>query len=1068
MGNNDPGLVFLPDEAGAIELESGIGAVQALHAADFVRDAADAMAGTPGRLPDVMAVRAALQHSLEQGDTGHWRGMLAAALLADAWEEDCGLRVAALWPDSSPLAAAVLRCAQLNYLGLLLLQRGERQALLGLVDPQYGVIPAADPQQLNGLLPPQISWYDPETNRFLSPIDALSQSDRLLLIERLSSLSLCQAAPVQPYADFLADLRQAEAAQSPTALPEAAARRWQKLLRAVIGMSGESLASLSVEDHAHRPALHNALLTALGGTEPVDPQPVTALWRWNGIAFARSHSRLGLEPLLGEEAEQAGETLCQAEQLLQRHSQRYRRELPARIAAFCGARSWAEETGRQFREWERVAQAEAAIAPEPLELNCPDETSGEITRLLLQELLGEELAALALRPFSDRLCLMPQADCGDAMLNQRLRVDAQGRPCVALLPLSDRLAEYTAMHGAALGVQPDETRITPGAFGMVDVSLLLRGTGQARLHHAFTLEEQVVPLSVPDFGLWPAVPLPPERWHVWYISQLGDFSVRALDSRGWVEFQGSASDSPAVHTVDRFPHCIGVARDGCSMGALLCRAVPCTPPQCGAAVASLDLGTSGLSMAARVAGQVQQAVIPPLWRPLLRSAAAPPREQPLPTDPLGPVLPACVQHMSAIDPEPFVHGSVCPERSLTDAAPYAGLLWRMDSQGIACRMLLQRQAALLLSLHCVMHGAQSIHWRFVLPEGLEAEEEERMLRELRETALWADVRTGLHQLPEDSGEPVRSGIAQSAWLRALRPSESALAVLDIGASSSYLALWLYGLDRPAASCSLPAGSAAMLAPWLSRRPSALQADFSGSGVPGVDALHGALTGAGSDSVSALWHGVDTVFGRCLQQSMAWMYRRLNTGEMPASFALLLLGWAERFALVGIMLEQAHRDSTLNDRLPPALSLWLCGRGTSAIGMLDEGTRRQLMRFLRIGMDGYHPVRSIRLAMSPAPRMEAVYGAVSAETLPQGHTVPAPFRGELPQFCVNFLLLFRAAFPSACELLFPGCFSESGVLTQQAWETLSALTAGAGADLSTAFLSTLEALCLPPVDAGSAT
>ena len=187
------GMAFLPEDAA----EAGVG---------MVRLSTDAMecltAGAEGVAePDCLSRVGRAVREIEQGrGTDAWRGLLAFCLLADAWAEDARLTIRSVTGGQSSFAAAVLGDG--GRAELLLLRRGDREALLGLIDRRVGVIPAAQGEDLSGLVPERARFFD---GVFADPTALLNSRDRDILIRRLSILRSGGSPAVQR---FLSDLMQ--------------------------------------------------------------------------------------------------------------------------------------------------------------------------------------------------------------------------------------------------------------------------------------------------------------------------------------------------------------------------------------------------------------------------------------------------------------------------------------------------------------------------------------------------------------------------------------------------------------------------------------------------------------------------------------------------------------------------------------------------------------------------------------------------------------------------------------------------------------------------------------------
>ena len=172
-------LVFLPDREGRDELTATTG---------FVRLGADASALSA--LADRLVVRG---EAAAHADETTWRGMLAVALLADAWP-DAGAAVSVLTVDgtTSLFASWVLAAKQRDAVHLTLLERDGQRKLLGIADEQTGLILPAAPGDLREVMPERVLWYDRQTGAMTDPTPFLSEGERQLLCSRIVRLNGCQ------------------------------------------------------------------------------------------------------------------------------------------------------------------------------------------------------------------------------------------------------------------------------------------------------------------------------------------------------------------------------------------------------------------------------------------------------------------------------------------------------------------------------------------------------------------------------------------------------------------------------------------------------------------------------------------------------------------------------------------------------------------------------------------------------------------------------------------------------------------------------------------------------------
>ena len=162
------------------------------------------------------------------------------------------------------------------------------------------------------------------------------------------------------------------------------------------------------------------------------------------------------------------------------------------------------------------------------------------------------------------------------------------------------------------------------------------------------------------------------------------------------------------------------------------------------------------------------------------------------------------------------------------------------------------------------------------------------------------------------------------------------------------------------------GISSVLVSGLMAHPEYLTEDFGEAEELPLPQLRLQLSKAGSGSRAlSLSHWLcDGLCGRHLPETALYMARRMSVRRMTRTQALLILSYAEMFTLAGLSLEHAFRDVSLNDRLPGELPVYLCGRGSLIFATMDEATRWQLTRFLRVAMSPRHPSQSLPVSLLP--------------------------------------------------------------------------------------------------------
>lgn len=1053
------GLALLPDELGTVAVQDGLGLVRSAEF-DMAKAAAKAMRAPAADGPNVLAVKGRAVDRIAQGDTAQWRGMLAAALLMDTWQTECQLKVFYVRPETSALSASVLAAAGRPGLSLAILQKGDRRVLLGMVDRELLIVPAAQRERAEAVLPQQVTWYDAEQGVFCDPCAKLNQRDRLRLAARLK-ISGGGEAVLAFRDDILAEEnRRAQLLDAD----------WETRMKAVLSLSREPVyADLLARSEAPYAAglCVSPLLDTLGVREEIPPtQPKIEVWSWRGVPFAISNATIGAESALDPKESEALEELRWECAQLEQGSGRYQRDLCDRLARYLLSQGehFSQPAREQIVAWQTAARAAVREPGSTLALTWPWQTTSPSVRLLMTEALGEQMAEGAAGGFSDRLTLLTGASFDDPMLEAACTVNVDGVYYLAIPPLSDALAERMARFGwTGRGLLAECMRLECGEEGAVSVSLLLSGEGSVRISRTYAAHEitRWGAEETPQVALWPSAPLAHGRWKRYFVSVDGRMDVSVLDHDRWVQHRNETGVQ--VIRTDEFPGAISLHRGGLCMGALLYQPPVFHPEDKGEMLGALDLGASGIAMAVSVDEQMQPVAIPNLRKVLLRGAEKPLAEQPLPAWPVGPILPgAVVRTGESADPQPFEDGfalldGAAEDTQVREQAMY-DLLWRTDAAGRGARRLLIREALLLTAFHGVMNGANSVRWRAALPSAVADAGRDMLLREVTELAAEISREVGLPM----SGfgiDSLRASHASAIWLRESGLMRS-FAVLDIGGGSVNASVWMRGVDQPVMAFGVNGGLSAMAAAGLSERPGRIREDFEGcEGLP-AEQLATLMERAGS-SMRA-WEKsrltLEHMLGAHLPLTAQWMNAKCAAGQMTYLQALLVSELAGLMTLTGMLLEKVFHNPMLNDYLPREMPLCLCGRGSLLMTSMDETLRYQLRRFLRLTMSGNHPVQSIRLTMSGTPRMEAVQLLCRPGVLPVvNDCTPGPVIAPTDVLVKYFLMQFAACFPQAAAQLYPGMFGAGGMLTPEAENAVNAAVARATGSEEERFMSCINAL-----------
>ncbi|MBR5344536.1 MAG: hypothetical protein IK127_01750 [Clostridia bacterium] len=1041
-------FVMLPDEIDAVPLADGTGLVGANRS--LMRMAAEAMKPAPpepGRSPSGVTP---------------WRGLLAFVLLSDQFPEG-HLAVESIGGSASPLSRAVLASLKLPSAQVATWNRDGHREVLGMADPAWGILPAAQPPALLGLMPEGVRWLE-HGSAFGDPLPWLTPLQRTLLAKRLrafdSSAILHFAEDVERLSKVIAD----------RALKDEDSGDWQTAVTAAACLPEEPFFCdcLALERINTPPQAHNPLLKALGLQEPAVTLPPEGIWRWRGEAFAQLSGTIGLEPVPGDQSA-AREALAELDEnftLLGRWSPRFCADAGERLTQWeeanqnwllPAAREKAAETAADFRKL--AAQPHEAPA-----FTLPLDTSSPALGLILRDALGKGAETVALHTFSERVILFPGGLLGDVRLEEPCSLIRNGETVTLLPPLSAAVAEDACRRGWAVSpVDPTAIRVHDLEDGTIEVSLQLRGHSTITLTRRYTPEEQITADQVPAVSLWPSVPPAYPGWKYYLISVLGACSIGYLRGDRWQTLDANGS-VPLLLNTDTYPAALSVYADGQCAGALVSLDVRDELAPAGNATGSVDPGSSGLRMALSVAGQTEPFSLPSLWRILLRRGTDYSVE-PLPVYPFESVLSSSVRLAGETEePWPFVDGAIANNPDDPDAL--GDLIWQTGNRTRTARKLLFREALLLLSLRAAMAGAESLRCRLVLPDEMTSDGRESLLGEFAGVASSIGKATGL---PCSAECVFPASAALFAYGRQALPNR-AFVLLDIGAGSAGLAIWLRGPDRPALALNIGSGISDFLSAVFSLRPDWLRNELWVT--PGMEpnetgrrmlrACDAAERAAASPAaLDLLRRSLDSLLGPHFTETAQTIGNACSRSGMPSRIqALLLFIFACRLSTVGLALEKLRWDGSLSVMLPPELPLMLCGRGPKLISTFDGALQWQLGQFPRLFMTGGHPVVSLPSGFGEHPGLETAMGASAVPALPEGPAL-SHLNGVLPpaRLAANFLLAFRMGIPAAAELLFPGCFTPDGSLSPFADTLLTDASTRYGSSESTAYSAILEDIML---------
>jgi len=1060
-------LVFLPDREGRDELSQQHG---------FVRVDAD------GAGLESLVDRLVLPpRETNRTDTILWRGVLALALLCDAWPE-AGTTVSAVTVDgmTSLFAAWVLSARppeeRRDALHLAVLERDGQRRLLGIADAHTGLRMPATPSDFAGVIPPRATWYDADNDLWHDPVPYLNAHERAILLARLTMMGLDAPEVLALKAELTdADKPAVEAVEqgSEEALQALALR-----IQAVCGLQDFEAFTLRREPCAV--TADNPLVRVFSGVDvryTADRESCTYLW--NGVAFARTSAALGLTEAYAPEQADALASIEAELALLSENSTRWNRRCAEGIAQWLRSQDAAllspvraqAEAIRQM-QLERARQVQQAVT-----LLWPWDASSGAVRYLLREALGDGWMRGAANPFSDCLTKLTGYVLGDTAL-QRNCACADG---VLLPPLSREMAMCIATAGSGEGLAPDMMRFDPREDGGITASFLLRGMGEVRMVRTYPIDEIVVLAEEesPCVAVWPCLPM--DRWHAYYVFvRGGETAVSALSGGEWktLEPAGEALTQPwrGLHT-ESYPACLTIAQGDKCLGVLPNMLPVYHAEDAGDATVSLDIGNSATAAAITLDGEP----IPATGEQLTRLLTSPQNMEAddfllsLTPAEVTPSSVALVGEGDALFTDGYVYAVTRFDalQAMEPGTVCTSLKWRADSRSVRARRILMHQVMLGASLNAAIAGAKSISWRMTVADEMGDEGREALISMAEEVASAVALETGLTLNAEKSAVVwAEEAAALHAYLKGAGGFKGSFAVLDVGGGSTKLHLWMQGRAKPSGGAVVMEGSSTTLLSTLREQPELLRADFADCGHPeliaAVDVLCEQLALAGESSAQAdkALLMLDALLDEYKQPVTQHLYARFNAQQPTYMQGILLEMYAAAVFNVGLMLEQAGSDSKLSHLFPSDLTICLTGRGAWLLDTLSPQQRNNLQRIGHEPMQLRHPVRTLTIRPAQLPALGAALGmAVIKETGATNDTPIIRTRQSFSELMRMLMTLMFQCYPMHVWTLHPGLFDEWGNLTPAGGDTIRRVASacyGDGEDIPASVMAFVRKLRKTPV------
>ena len=1026
-------LVFLPDREGRDELGAQMG---------FVRVGAD------GSALKSLADRLILPPKEQtHTDENLWRGVLALALLCDAWPDaDAKVGVLTVNAATSTFASWVLgaREDRAEEMHLVLIEKDGKRRLLGIADAHAGLVMPATATDFEGAVPARAGWYDAETGVWLDPVPFLNEHERAILLARMTMMGLDapQAAALKAE---LADMDKAQV-EAVSAGDEAALHALSISIRAVSAL--DDFPSFTLRREPCCVEKDNPLVRVFSAVDVrYDAPRTSATCLWNGIPFARTGAVLGLNCMEGPAAADAMAEMEQELALLEENSVRWNGRCASGIMHWLDDQDAAllpqvRELAEELRRGHGARSREVQTA---VTLTWPWDASSGAVKYLLQEALGDGWMRGAEKPFSDVLTKLN----GHALGDETLQPGCACPDGVLLPPLSQEMAMCVAYARDGEGLALDMMRFEDQEDGGITASFLLRGTGEVRMVRTYAPAEMLV-LGVeesPAVAVWPCLPM--DVWHAYHVFvKGGSTTVAALSSGMWKELhpQADADDWRCLRT-ECYPSCLCVLREDKCLGVLPNIQPLHQIPPVGDAQAAIDIGASATAAVIKLEGKA----LPFAGESYVRTLLAP---QELPEDDFlntlkpGELTPSAVLLTGPGDElfdDGYVYNTTDFDKldALTPGSVCTALKWRSDARSVRARRILLHHVMLGVSLTATLAGARSISWRLTVADEMADEGRTALLNLADELSVTVAQETGL--LLKDGKFMVtwaEEAAALHAYLKGPGGMKGSFAVLDIGSGSSKLHLWMQGKHRPLGGAVVLEGASTVLVDAFRDKPDVLYHDFEDCGNEKLlDAIcslceqmtHVSESAAQADKALLMFDALLDNFRPAMTQHL---YIRF-TNKMPTYMQSVLLEmYAAAVFSVGLMLEQAGNDSNISHLFPEDMTLCLTGRGAWLLDTLTPQLRNGLQRIAHEPMQLRHPVKMLTIRSVPLSAMGTALGmAVLKEVRTTNDTPIIRTRQSFSELMRQLMMQLFQCYPLHVWTLHPGLFDQWGNLTPAGDDTI---------------------------------
>jgi len=1002
------------------------------------------------------------------------RGLLACLLLRQyrrRTSAEASLSFMQLDAEASPVLRAWLTAHQADHVHLVSLASESESLPFALILPGSDLIPARHTAAHASLLPAfSAPWFDSDASAFRDPCGLLCEGDRTVMKEQLSRMLDALPDSASPaFRTFLSDfLRDLSKEKDPGVLPERLELRLKASfgLRLLPAFSSSLVREVGYYEHfLAADELASRLLDQPGFPASPCSVPDDIVFCYRDVPFARENPKTLLEGIPLPAEDYILNLLADECRTLSRASDDYHdalvRELGLLLDRYPDARQEARDAVLKLQE-----KAAQPIRDTVTELTWPWDPHSPSVLTILTESLGQNLAPFALQPFSNLLALFPARGgeiIGDSLLNSMCILPAaeippaegeasSAQPAVqpdAILPPLDgsfALSLCRFPEGRTL-FRKDMLSFERSDENSIKAVLTLEGRFPVRLQRTYAPEEilNLYSHDIPTLAVWPNLPFSPEDWKAYliYANMPATFDMEVYSADGSSLKPEHGDSARMVSRTPSFPFCFTFSRGDSSIGSVLNLLPSPEIRKEDRVTACIDFGSVGTSVVLSAGHRRQPLRGASMVRTLINNPASSRdllRREFLPAVPVSALLPTAsriFRNVPGAAPLPFEDGIVLMSSGLQDVLSipsgtlYTCLKWE-EEKGRSIVLCLH-QIMLMTALQARSDGLESILWRFAIPDEMAKAGREKLRELFISLAQEVNEAAGF---PIPDKEPLVTFAAESSALGAYfrlcasEDTRGGFMVLDIGACTADISLFLRGREQAVRTCQIPLGIHYMLLPALLRNPSILRQDLGYVQDPvflqDLGLLEQILLGAKADS-SALRHSrlaLDSfIADRFAFLLPAFLYHPA-TGMPTYLGSLLLLHFSFLMMLSGLILLQISADPGKNDFLPEQMSLCLAGRGSMLLEGLPDQVKTGLWHCLTMFRN--RRVASLSLLFSSEKKMEIPVGLSILQeitpAMPDASAIPASIAVRPEELLPQFLIRFAKEFPASAGMLFPNFFT----------------------------------------------